>query len=198
MNSRGRDMWGDNIKPIVMILAAMATWVVSMIFFVVGFSFGSQMYFGNYDVAFPLAITTGLILTAIELAWNEEKEDILDWAIWLFAYGLGIASNYYGLTLILGMADPNVEKIIAGLLGALIEIAPERMLIRGMRNLNIHIDLRGMLRSLNGFGKKKPQNQFRPQNEPTFRNAETQKPNGPKVSHRPGNFPGPSDFLGGK
>lgn len=199
--NRNRDMWSGTIKPIITILAAIAGWVISMIFFVIGFSFGSQMMFGNMDVAFPVAVTVGLILTVIELAWNEEKEDLLDWAIWIFAYSLGIASNYYGLSLILGMADPNVEKIVAIALGSLIEIAPERMLIRGFQGMDFRFDLRGLIRSAGGFVKSKQgqrsNKDYTRTAEPTYHNLNVQQSK-PKQSHRPGNFPGPNDFLGGK
>lgn len=191
--NKSESVWTDTIKPLVMIGASVATWVVSMVFFVVGFSFGSQMMFGNFNVGFPVSITIGLILTAIELAWNEEKEDVLDWGIWLFAYGLGIASNYYGLTIVLGMSDPNVEKIIAGLLGTLIEIAPERMLIRGLRNININLPT--LIRSIGkGKGPKnskgytptyRPSEQFAPTN-----NKGQNQQNFPRSEPKPQNMQG--------
>lgn len=129
------NIWKDKIKPYVAILAAFALWVVSVIFFIVGFSFGTQLNLFGKNIAIVVAFVISCVNTFIQITWNDEREDVVEWAMWLGSYVVGIASNIYGLMAILNMTDPMLERALSIGLGAMIEIAPEKLLLRGLKQI---------------------------------------------------------------
>lgn len=123
-------------KPWARLVAALIYWAASMIFFVVGFSFSNPIVIFGYDISVPLAVALSITNTIIQISGNDDdRMDAIDRMVWIASYVLGISTNYIGLTMLLNMSDPNLENIIAFCLGVMIEVLPERMLIKFLKEL---------------------------------------------------------------
>lgn len=121
-------------KSYMRLVAAVVYWVASMIFFIIGFSFSNPIVIFGKDISVPLAVALSLVNTIIQVSGNDDdKMDFIDKVVWVASYVLGIVTNYIGLLAFLNMADGNLEKLIAASLGTMIEILPERMLIKFLK-----------------------------------------------------------------
>lgn len=152
----------SNIKPYGAVLASIALWFISVIFFVVGFSFGTELVFFGNNVAMPVALAISLVNTVIQIVWNDERDDIMDWVLWGCSYVVGIASNIYGLRIILNMTDPRLELALAISLGAMIEIAPEKLLLKGLASIRVNFKFGGFGGGKRSSPSNRPNDAFRP------------------------------------
>lgn len=130
------------IKNWARVAVSLIYWAASMIFFVVGFSFSNPIVIFGKDVSVPLAVALSIANTIIQISGNgDEDKDLIDNVIWFASYILGISTNYIGLTMLLNMNDPNLERVIAGSLGTMIEVLPERMLVKFLKEVKFKVKL---------------------------------------------------------
>ena len=131
----------DNLKNYIAVLAAIMLWLVSMAFFMIGFSVasGGGMYLPNIstNVGPIIAFTISIVNTFIQITWNGPKDDWAEWGLWGASYLVGVLSNYLGLLQIFNMQDPMIEKGLALAIGIMIEVAPEKLLLRGLREIKL-------------------------------------------------------------
>lgn len=122
------------IKNWSRLVVSLIYWAASMIFFVVGFSFSNPIVIFGTDISVPLAVALSLANTVIQVSGNgDDDKDWIDNVIWIASYALGISTNYIGLTMLLNMGDPKLEMIVSASLGTMIEILPERMLVKFLK-----------------------------------------------------------------
>jgi len=128
------------IKNWARVAVSLIYWAASMIFFVVGFSFSNPIVIFGKDVSVPLAVALSIANTIIQISGNgDEDKDLIDNVIWFASYVLGVSTNYIGLTMLLNMNDPNLERVIAGSLGTMIEVLPERMLVKFLKEVKFKV-----------------------------------------------------------
>lgn len=118
---------------------AIFLWLISVICFVYGLSFKNPILIMTKDVSLFIAFGLSLSNTAIQVLGNGMKlesdntDGVFFW-IWIASYALGISSNTNTLLQVLGIESKVLEWIIAIALGAIIEIAPEKMIIMWLRS----------------------------------------------------------------
>lgn len=152
------------------------------------------MTWAGIDFAIPVALIISMVNTIFQIAWNDKRDDIWEWGLWVASYVVGISSNYMGLILVLNMSDPMMEKILSLSLGAMIEIGPEKLLLRGLRELKASGSPMFKSNKPNNNGPKfqpfnpnqPSSNPSRPAQPPNYRSSQQPqgKPN-PQVSNRP-------------
>lgn len=126
-------MW---IAPFV----ALFMWLISNVCFVFGLSFKNPVLVWGFDATLYIAFGLSISNTAIQLLGNGMKLDrgtdgVFFW-IWLASYALGISSNTNTLLQILGIDSKVLEWTIAIALGAMIEIAPEKMIVMWLKSIS--------------------------------------------------------------
>lgn len=136
--------YGANYKDWVGVSAAPVFWVASLICFVLGLSFkqGTGIYIPGtaMDLAMLFSIGLGLANTAIQVVGNDtEKEDLgmVLFLLWGASYALGIGSNVNFLNTVIGLDNKVLQFMVCWGLGIMIEVAPERLLVRWLRGVGI-------------------------------------------------------------
>jgi hypothetical protein len=126
-------------KPIMLILTALVTWAISFVLFIVGLQFAQPVIIWGKDITVLVSAGISFVITMIELSFNDaivdDEKDIVMLIIGGAAYALGLVVGYVALTSLLGLGDPRLEKVVAGSLSAIFEIAPERLMVMGLRRL---------------------------------------------------------------
>jgi hypothetical protein len=128
-------------KPFMLIITAMVTGAISFVLFIVGLSFAKPVILWGHDITVAIAAGISFVITMIELSFNDAiLDDEKDWIILLIggaAYLLGISVGYVALMNLLDLGIPLMEKIASITLSVIFEVAPERLLIMGLRRLDI-------------------------------------------------------------
>jgi hypothetical protein len=128
-------------KPFMLIITALVTGTISFILFIVGLSFAKPVILWGHDITIAIAAGISFVITMIELSFNDAiLDDEKDWIILLIgaaAYLLGISVGYVALMNLLDLGIPLMEKIASITLSVIFEVAPERLLIMGLRRLDI-------------------------------------------------------------
>jgi len=124
-------------------LAAVGMWIISIYYSVDGFNITIQ------HMAW-VGIAMGLIVTAIELVWNEEgvRKSFTLKIGGVCAYAYGIYTNIAGLAHAQGLGDLGAapEKYLFPLiLGILLEVMPEPLLVWSLSESVAHGDFLGNL-----------------------------------------------------
>jgi hypothetical protein len=128
--------WWRKNKPMFSLVPAIIFWVTSVIFFVVGMSFDNPMLLFGTDVSMYIAIALSLAITFIQILGNDASDmDFIEKVVWLASYALGIATNVYGLMTVLQFTNHSLEVITSVSLGIIIEVSPERFLIRFLKSM---------------------------------------------------------------
>lgn len=136
---------GASYKEWIGLPAALVFWVASIICFVLGLAFKTG--FGIYIPGVPIinlemlfSLGLGFANTAIQIVGNDtEREDlgISLWLMWVASYMLGIGSNVNFLNQKIGLDLPLLQFLVIWGLGIMIEVAPERLLVRWLRAVGI-------------------------------------------------------------
>lgn len=128
--------WWNKNKMGVAPFAALILWLISIVCFVFGLSFKNQLLILGYDLGIVIAFALSLCNTFIQLIGNDMvKEDVIFLWIWRASYLLGISSNTNTLLQIIGIDSVALEWGVALALGAIIEVAPERLVVLWLRSL---------------------------------------------------------------
>lgn len=124
--------------------AAPVFWLASLVCFALGLAFktssGIFIPGTTLDVTFLFSIGLGFANTAIQIVGNDtEKEDlgIALLLMWGASYMLGIGSNVNFLYSIIGLSNGLLQFLVCWGLGIMIEVAPERLLVRWLRAVGI-------------------------------------------------------------
>lgn len=113
--------------------ASIVVLMISIFFSSWGFSFDMK----NYDWAIWVSATLGAVITVIELnGYKTEKRDTAFTVIWILAYVYGVYTNIVGLIQIRGGATEIGDYILPVIVGAFIEVVPEKLFIKSLRELN--------------------------------------------------------------
>ena len=119
-------------------------WLASLICFALGLAFktssGVFVPGTTIDITFLFSIGLGFANTAIQIVGNDtEKEDlgIALLLMWGASYMLGIGSNVNFLYSIIGLSNWLLQALVCWGLGIMIEVAPERLLVRWLRAVGI-------------------------------------------------------------
>lgn len=135
---------GASYKEWIGLPAAGVFWVASLICFIFGLAFKSGE--GIYLPGIPLnlemlfSIGLGLANTAIQIVGNDtDKEDLglALWIMWIGSYLLGVGSNVNYLYQKIGLDSWVLQAMVCWGLGVMIEVAPERLLVKFLRAINI-------------------------------------------------------------
>lgn len=135
---------GANYKDWVGVSAAPVFWVASLVCFVLGLSFksgtGILIPGTNLDLIILFSIGLGFANTAIQIVGNDTDKDDLGMALWLMwgaSYMLGIGSNVNFLYTVIGLNNLLLQFLVCWGLGIMIEVAPERLLVKFLRSVGI-------------------------------------------------------------
>lgn len=122
------------VRHIAAVIPALIFWTVSLIFFVMGFSFNDQSGLLLY-VGLGLAIANTIFQW---IGWDTaptELSPILYYG-WMGSYVLGVGTNMVSLIDILQIPNPILEWTISFALGFMIEVTPERLFVLAWRAIN--------------------------------------------------------------
>lgn len=142
-------------------LVALVLWGISVICFVFGLSFKNPLIVMGKDISIQFSFALAMCMTVIQVVGNgrENKDDgIFKW-IWWASYVLGISSNTNTLLGILGLGNPLLEWGVALPLGAIIEIAPEKLIVMWIESLPVKSQPQKP-------NTQKPINRYVPQHKP--------------------------------
>lgn len=135
---------GATYKEWIGLSAAPIFWVASIICFVLGLAFKQDT--GVFIVGIPFNLTMvfsiglGLANTAIQIVGNDtDREDMgmSLWLMWIASYMLGIGSNVNFLYSKIGLSSPILQFLVCWGLGVMIEVAPERLLVKFLRAIGV-------------------------------------------------------------
>lgn len=164
-------------KPMLGLLVALIFWSASVIFFIIGMSFDTELIFFGVNIITYVAIALAAANTIIQVGGNDDESmDTLERVIWLSSYALGIGTNIYGLLIVFNMKNQLLEAIVAVALGIIIEVSPEKQLVKflkSIRKANGEKDVRNEFPK-NGNGQKYTP-KYKPANlrqEPTYHNLQ--------------------------
>lgn len=107
--------------------------IISIFFSSWGFSFDMN----NYSWAFWVSMALGASITVLQLVGNKDdgKDEVFR-IIWLLSYAYGIYTNVMGLSQIRGGISTWTDYILPVIVGAFIEIVPEKLFLTSLRKLN--------------------------------------------------------------
>lgn len=155
MQNNGESLWNE-VKPVFMIVGAIIIWVISFILFIVGLRFNQALMVWGRDLTIPVSAGIATVITIVEMSLVDSVlDDEKDWiliGIGIACYILGITVGYLALMSLLSLADPRLQKVVSITLAFIFEVGPERLLLAGLRRLNISFNLRGLF---NSFGRPK-------------------------------------------
>jgi hypothetical protein len=190
MRNNGESIW-TTTKPILLIIGAVIVWAISFILFVVGLQFSRPIVMWGHDLTVPVSAGIAVVMTIMEVAFVDSvMDDEKDWmlgALSAACYILGTTVGYLALMSLLSLGDPMLQKVVAGTLSFIFEVAPERMLVWGLRKMDIDIDFSKITRMFQSRQQpRRPQNQPRPQNQtrPVQPVRPYQAPKSPVTSNR--------------
>lgn len=131
-------------KDYIGVSAAPVFWVASLVCFVLGLSFksGTGIYIPGttLDIMIVFSIALGFANTAIQIVGNDTDREDLGMALFLMwgaSYMLGIGSNVNFLYSVIGLNHPLLQFLVCWGLGIMIEVAPERLLVKFLRAIGI-------------------------------------------------------------
>ena len=131
-------------KDWVGLSAAPIFWLASLVCFVLGLSFKTDvgLYFPRttFDITIIFSIALGFANTAIQIVGNDTDREELGMALFLMwgaSYMLGIGSNVNFLYGVIGLTHPLLQFLVCWGLGMMIEVAPERLLVKFLRSAGI-------------------------------------------------------------
>jgi len=135
---------GANYKDWVGLSAAPVFWVASLTCFVLGLAFkdgtGILIPGTSLDVIVFFSIGLGFANTAIQIVGNDTDKEDMGMALYLMwgaSYLLGIGSNVNFLYGVIGLTSGVLQFMVCWGLGIMIEVAPERLLVKFLRAVGI-------------------------------------------------------------
>jgi len=135
---------GASYKEWIGLLASPVFWIASIVCFIFGLNFsqGSGIYIPgtNTDILIFFSFGLGLANTAIQIVGNDSTKEELGmplFLMWIASYMLGVGSNVNYLYVVIGLSNPFLQFLVCGGLGVMIEVAPERLLVRFLRSVGI-------------------------------------------------------------
>lgn len=135
-------------KDWIGLAASPVFWIASLICFVLGLSFKTT----DYSVMIPgtsislvllFSIGIGFANTAIQIVGNDTDKEDLGMALvlmWGASYLIGIGSNVNFLYSVIALSNPLLQAMVCYGLGIMIEVAPERLLVKFLRAAGIISD----------------------------------------------------------
>lgn len=131
-------------KDWIGVSAAPVFWLASLICFVMGLAFktgtGILLPGTDIDIIIFFSLGLGFANTAIQIVGNDTEREDLGMPLllmWGASYILGIGSNVNFLYSIIGLTSPFLQFMVCSGLGVMIEVAPERLLVRFLRAVGI-------------------------------------------------------------
>lgn len=179
------DVW-NKYKMWLAPFASLFLWGISVIAFVWGLSFKNPLVVYGFDATMYIAFGLSVCNTIIQLIGNGMKIDgnqtdnVFFW-IWVASYALGISSNTNTLLQILSIESKVLEWIIALALGAIIEIAPEKMILMWLKSI---VPTKRFSFQGNHGQQTKPNNGNRPWTYPPVNTSQNNKQNKGNFQHR--------------
>lgn len=134
---------GAGYKDWVGLSAAPVFWIASLICFVLGLAFkGDGVYVPGipFDLSILFSLGLGFANTAVQIVGNDTDRDELGMALllmWVGSYMLGIGSNVNFLYQKIGLDSPILQFLVCWGLGVMIEVAPERLLVKFLRAIGV-------------------------------------------------------------
>lgn len=169
-------------------------WFASLICFVLGLQFKSDTLILlpgiGIDLTTLFSIGLGLANTAIQIVGNDSEREELGmalWLMWIASYMLGIGSNVNFLYSKIALSSPILQFLVCWGLGTMIEVAPERLLVKFLRKIGV-------------FGEKlneQPKQELRQSKEERHQEYRKQYPQ-PQVTANQVHSPKYQDGYGGE
>lgn len=177
---------GAGYKEWIGLLASPVFWVASLVCFVFGLNFsqGSGIYIPgtNTDILILFSIGLGLANTAIQIVGNDSTKEELGMALYLMwgaSYMLGIGSNVNYLYGVIGLSHWLLQFLVCWGLGIMIEVAPERLLVRFLRAIGVLKSVQVQYNTQRQVPTQQPQSQrIPPQRNQTEYPQPRQEPRG--------------------
>lgn len=149
----------DKVIKWLGIIFAAVTLLISVFFSSWGFAFDMN----NYSWSILVSLALGATITVIEL--NGQKSDRVDpvfKVIWLLSYGYGCYTNFVGLAQIRGGVFGWQDAILPILVALFIEIVPEKLFLKSLRELNAMRSYSPPQQTHNPRDVRNPHNQSQP------------------------------------
>lgn len=131
-------------KDWIGLLASPIFWISSLICFVMGLAFkqgtGILIPGTSLDLILIFSIALGFANTAIQIVGNDTDREDLGmplFLMWGASYMLGIGSNVNFLYSAIGLNNAFLQFLVCWGLGIMIEVAPERLLVRFLRQAGV-------------------------------------------------------------
>lgn len=168
---RNINLDGASYKEWISLPAAFIFWIASLICFIFGLAFKTDV--GIYLPGIPINLTLlfslglGFANTAIQIVGNDtDKEDLgmALWLMWIASYMLGIGSNVNFLYQKIGLSNIFLQFLVCWGLGVMIEVAPERLLVKFLRAIGVLGDVKSIQPQTNRLPNNLTQYQTQPQN----------------------------------
>lgn len=135
---------GANYKDWIGLSAAPVFWFASLLCFVMGLAFktgtGIIIPGTTFDIAILFSFALGFANTSLQIVGNDTDKDELGMALllmWGASYMLGIGSNVNFLYSVIGLSNPLLQFLVCWGLGMMIEVAPERLLVKFLRSIGV-------------------------------------------------------------
>lgn len=160
--------WLD-FKPKLALGPAMIFWVLSIVFFIVGLKFEKPMIVFGIEISKWVGLAAGLAITFIQVLGNDQEGEAgLAMTLgWYASYALGIGTNVNGLLSVFNIENTYLAWVIAGSLGVMIEVLPEKFLVQFLRSLKNKPRPKHQVQ-YQGKQQGKAQPQYRPVNKPAW------------------------------
>lgn len=120
--------------------AAAVFWIVSIFCFVLGLAFENQTGYIipgiGLDMAVLISFGLGIANTIVQIIGNDHTKEELGLVLflgWIASYMLGIGSNVNYLYSLIAIANPLLKFLICAGLGIMVEVLPERLIVRFLR-----------------------------------------------------------------
>lgn len=133
-----------NYKDWLGLSAAPVFWIASLICFVLGLQFktgtGIMIPWTTIDAVSLFSIGLGFANTALQVVGNDTEKEELGmplFLMWMASYALGIGSNVNFLYSVIGLNGWFLQGMVCWGLGIMIEVAPERLLVKFLRSVGV-------------------------------------------------------------
>lgn len=171
---------GASYKEWIGLMAAPIFWVASLVCFVLGLAFrqdGSIFLYGiNLDLTMIFSVGLGFSNTAIQIVGNDTDKEEMGmalWLMWIASYMLGIGSNVNFLNQRIGLDTAILQYLVIWGLGVMIEVAPERLLVKFLRAIRV----------LDTKSKSQPSQSITPSPQSAPRRVRPQQPEDIRVAN---------------
>ena len=135
---------GATYKEWIGLAAAPVFWIASLVCFVLGLAFrqdsGIFIHGIGIDMTMLFSVGLGFANTAIQIVGNDTDRSDMGmalWLMWIGSYMLGIGSNINFLNQRIGLDTQILQFLVVWGLGVMIEVAPERLLVKFLRAIGV-------------------------------------------------------------